>query len=126
MRVRVTGGCEFIGSRIVVLERANALMGTAAWARVVGSLEELSSRQLVAAIDEQHSHHLADALPKLRGPALFAETNGAAFRRIEAVTELSGSCIVFELSEQSVPHATWNAASADGLYGGTHALDYLA
>lgn len=33
---------------------------------------------------DPHGHHLADAMPKLRGPADFAEKLGSEFRRVES------------------------------------------
>ena len=37
-----------------------------------------------------HGHHLADALPKLRGLADFAATHGESFHRIESVARIRG------------------------------------
>jgi hypothetical protein len=62
-----------------------------------GSLDDGT---IVADIIDPHSHHLADALPKLKGLARYAENNGAVYRRIEAVADLNGSYKLLDLKEK--------------------------
>ena len=81
--------------------------------------------EIVADIVDPHSHHLADALPKLLGMARYAEANGTEFRRIEAVTELDGSYKVLDLTESGVRDAIRNATSAKSLYEGPYSSEYL-
>ncbi len=78
-----------------------------------------------AAIVDPHGHHLADALPKLRGLAAYAERHGADFERIDAVTKLNGIYRVLDFTEASVRDAVDEATDAAVLYGGDHATDYL-
>ena len=79
----------------------------------------------MADIVDPHSHHLADALPKLKGLGRYAETYGENFRRIEAVSEINGSYKVLDLTELDVVNAVKTANSAKDLYEGPHATDYI-
>lgn len=73
---------------------------------------------------DPHGQHLADALPKLQGLALYAESHGSAYRRIESVAEASGKLRVLDLTRAEVRAAIKNAKGAKGLYEGTLASDY--
>lgn len=76
-------------------------------------------------IVDPHSHHLADALPKVRGLAAFADVHGDAFHRIESVNRLSnGTVRVLDLTEPSVREAVKNADDVEALYVGDAATNY--
>ena len=76
-------------------------------------------------IVDPHGHHLADALPKLRGLSDFAEEYGAQFHRIEAVARMEdGTLRVLDLQEKSVRNAIEGASDAKALYAGKAATDY--
>ena len=82
---------------------------------------------IVADIVDPHGHHLADALPKLRGLARYAENNGALFRRIEAVSEVDGKYRVLDLTKAEVRNALDHATtSAKPVYLGATAANYGA
>ena len=80
---------------------------------------------IVADIVDPHGHHLADALPKLKGLALYAEANGDVYRRIDAVAELDGTYKLLDLKEKNVRDAVLSATSAKSLYGSSVAVDYV-
>ena len=86
---------------------------------------KLPDGKIAADIVDPHSHHLADALPKLKGLAQYAETNAAEFRRIEAITEINGSYKVLDLTEPAVRKAICSATSSKVLYEGPLASAYL-
>ncbi|MCW7435949.1 hypothetical protein OHD52_07030 [Escherichia coli] len=46
--------------------------------------------KMVVDLVDPHGLHLADALPKLKGIALYAEQHSDAYRRIESVAEVKG------------------------------------
>ena len=76
-------------------------------------------------IVDPHSHHLADALPKLRGLAEFAATYAKAFHRIESVARMSdGKLRVLDLIDPSVREATKRNEDVQTLYLGSLAYDY--
>lgn len=76
-------------------------------------------------IVDPHSHHLADALPKLRGLVAFADAHGDAFHRIEAVARMDdGTLRVLDLTVASVRGAVKNAKDVEALYLGDAAADY--
>jgi type III restriction enzyme len=79
---------------------------------------------VAADIVDPHGLHLADALPKLRGLALYAETHADAYRRIESVAEAMGKLRVLDLTNEEVRQAIASATDAAGLFGGTLARDY--
>lgn len=72
----------------------------------------------------EHGLHLADALPRLQGLALYARTHAHAFRRIECVAEAMGKLRVLDLSKEAVRLAIAAATDATGLFCGTLANDY--
>ena len=80
--------------------------------------------KLVADLVDPHSLHLADALPKLRGLALYAETHAGAYRRIESVAEAVGRLRVLDLTSEEVRHAIASAQDAASVFSSTHARDY--
>jgi type III restriction enzyme len=74
---------------------------------------------------DPHGLHLADALPKLQGLALYAESHASAYRRIESVAEASGKLRVLDLTRAEVREAVRIAKSAKTLFEGLLATDYL-
>jgi len=86
---------------------------------------ESANGSVVVDIVDPHGTHLADALPKLRGLARYAETHPGVYRRIEAVAKAGGKLRVLDLMREDVRKAI-AAAKADvaSLYGGALAGDY--
>ncbi|CDG56176.1 Type III restriction enzyme, res subunit [Halomonas sp. A3H3] len=80
--------------------------------------------QVVADIVDPHGLHLADALPKLQGLAVYAENHANAFRRIESVAEVKGKLRVLDLSKAEVREAVRVAKDAISLFGDAIARDY--
>jgi hypothetical protein len=83
-----------------------------------------SDEKVVADIVDPHSLHLADALPKLRGLAKYAETHGDAYRRIESVAEALGKLRVLDLKSSEVRQAIESSADTASLFSGGLASDY--
>lgn len=79
---------------------------------------------VVADIVDPHSLHLADALPKLQGLALYAKTHAQAYRRIESVAEAMGKLRVLDLTNEEVRKAIADAKDAASLFAGPLARDY--
>jgi hypothetical protein len=80
--------------------------------------------RIVADIIDPHGIHLADALPKLRGLAIYAAEHPQDYRRIEAVAEAGGRLRRLDMTRQDVRDAVANAASAESLYAGEMGGDY--
>ena len=78
----------------------------------------------VADLVDPHGLHLADALPKLRGLARYAETHAGAYRRIESVAEASGKLRVLDLKNEAVRRAIAQAEQALALFSGPLASDF--
>lgn len=72
--------------------------------------------KVVADIVDPHGHHLADALPKLKGMARYAETHRGVYRRIEVIGEAGGKLRVLDLTREDVREAVMGAKSAEALY----------
>jgi len=86
---------------------------------------ESANGSVVVDIVDPHGTHLADALPKLRGLARYAETHPGIYRRIESVAEADGKLRVLDLTREDVRKAI--AAAKDdavSLYGGALASEY--
>jgi hypothetical protein len=79
---------------------------------------------VVADIVDPHGIHLADALPKLRGLALYAEEHTDAYRRIEAVAKIGDTLRVLDLTNASVRKAVAEAKDAKSLYESSSASSY--
>lgn len=77
---------------------------------------EKSDGSVVADIVDPHGHHFADALPKLKGLAKYAEENGHHYRRIEAVAEIDKQLKILDLTDANVRSAVVNAQDAKSLY----------
>ena len=79
---------------------------------------------IVADIVDPHSLHLADALPKLQGLALYAETHAKVYRRIESVAEALGKLRTLDLKNEDVRKGIAAAKDASSLFAGVLARDY--
>ena len=80
--------------------------------------------KVVVDLVDPHGLHLADALPKLQGLAVYAETHASAYRRIESVAEAGGNLRVLDLTRADVRAAIKEAVSAKGMYESAWAGDY--
>ncbi len=80
--------------------------------------------KIVVSIIDPHSHHLADALLKLKGLAEFAATFGREFHRIEAISQLDGQARVLDMQNAAVRIAVTKTTDAKALYGSTVAANY--
>ena len=80
--------------------------------------------KVVADLVDPHSLHLADALPKLQGLALYAEQHSHAYRRIESIAEVKGKLRILDLKRHDVQQAIATAKDAVSLFGGGLADDY--
>ena len=79
---------------------------------------------VVTDIVDPHGLHLSDALPKLQGLALYAETHAKSYRRIESVAEAAGKLRVLDLAKDEVREAIAHAKDATSLFAGGLAKDY--
>jgi len=79
---------------------------------------------VVADLVDPHGLHLADALPKLKGLALYAEKHAAIYRRIESVAEALGKLRVLDLKNEEVRKGIAAAKDAASLFAGGLARDY--
>ncbi|OTP68148.1 DEAD/DEAH box helicase [Caballeronia sordidicola] len=84
---------------------------------------EQDSKVVVDLVDP-HGLHLADALPKLQGLAVYTENHANAYRRIESVAEIKGKLRVLDLKRQDVRDAISSAQEVVGLFSGGLADDY--
>jgi type III restriction enzyme len=85
---------------------------------------ETEDGSVVVDIVDPHGTHLADALPKLRGLARYAETHPGVYRRIEAVAEVGGRYRLLDLTRADVRKAIAEASDAKSLYEGVVGRDY--
>lgn len=79
---------------------------------------------IVADLVDPHGTHLADALPKLKGLASYAEKHGGNFRRIEAIAETGNGLRKLDLINPDVRSAIDAATDAKSLYEGPASTDY--
>jgi type III restriction enzyme len=80
---------------------------------------------LAASIVDPHSHHLSDALPKLRGLADFAEKYPDRYQRIDSLAKNSaGQIVVLDMLDSMVRQAVRSSNNALGLYDGGLAVAY--
>lgn len=84
----------------------------------------LKDGKVSADIVDPHGLHLADALPKLKGLALYAEAHAKAYRRIESVAEAMGKLRVLDLTNEEVRKGIAAAKDAESLFKGELARDY--
>lgn len=80
--------------------------------------------KVVVDLVDPHGLQLADALPKLKGLAAYAQKHADAYRRFEAVAEAAGKLRVLDLTRAEVQQAVAGASSAKGLFEGLLAADY--
>lgn len=80
--------------------------------------------RIVVDLIDPHGFHLADALPKLKGLARYAETHAKVYRRVEAVADSGGKLRVLDLTRTDVREAIIKADSAEVLYKSVVAGDY--
>lgn len=80
--------------------------------------------KIVADIVDPHGTHLSDALPKLHGLALYAESHGRDYRGIESVAESNGRLRMLDLKRADVRAAIADAKTATSLFAGALASDY--
>ena len=79
---------------------------------------------VAADLVDPHGVHFADALPKLKGLARYAEANGGSFRRIEAVAKTDKGFRVLDLKNADVRLLIGKADNARVLFEGAAAKDY--
>ncbi len=81
---------------------------------------------LVVDLIDPHGLHLADALPKLQGLALYAANRAHAYRRIESIAQVKGSdkLRVLDLKRQEVRDAIITGQDAETLFSSGLANDY--
>jgi len=79
---------------------------------------------IVVDLVDPHGLHLVDALPKLKGLAVYAENHALAYRRIESIAEANGKLRVLDLTRSDVRAAIRTATSAKSVYESTLANDY--
>lgn len=86
---------------------------------------ESADGSVVVDIVDPHGIHLADALPKLRGLARYAETHPEIYRRIQSVAKVGGKLRVLDVTREDV-RKTITVAKDDtaSLYSGALASDY--
>ncbi|HQS14863.1 hypothetical protein [Reyranella sp.] len=81
---------------------------------------------VAADIIDPHGIQFADALPKLRGLADYAEEHGAHYRRIEVFAVVEGKARVIDLTESSSRALVRTASTMKEVYGSEAAADYVA
>lgn len=84
----------------------------------------LADGSIVADIVDPHGIHLADALPKLKGLARYAEANGGNYRRIEALAAIDERFRTLDLTNAKTRDAVFAATSSKKLYESSAASDY--
>jgi DNA or RNA helicases of superfamily II len=77
-----------------------------------------------ADIVDPHGIQFADALPKLRGLAKYAEANAGVYRRIEVFAEIDGKPRVIDLTEPNARAAVESAVTVRDVYMSAAAHDY--
>ena len=80
--------------------------------------------EVVVDIVDPHGVQLADALPKLKGLARYAESHAQVYRRIEAVAKVGSNLRVLDLTNDEVRQAVMAASSAESLYASALAGNY--
>jgi len=83
-----------------------------------------SDGSIVADIVDPHGDHLADALPKLKGLAAYAEVNSKHFRRIDAVAKVGDDFKLLDLMNASVRQMIADATQIQGVYTSAQAIPY--
>ncbi|GHZ78730.1 type III restriction enzyme, res subunit [Vibrio cholerae] len=84
---------------------------------------EEDGRVVVDMVDP-HGLHLADALPKLHGLAVYAQAHAGFYRRIESVAEVKGKLRVLDMTNENVRAAVKEAQDANSIFLSPLAYDY--
>lgn len=84
----------------------------------------LDDGRVVADLVDPHGLYLADALPKLRGLALYAEAHAGVYRRIESIAEVKGHLRVLNMMREDVRKAIAGSENVGSLYVSGFAEDY--
>lgn len=82
------------------------------------------SESIVADLIDPHSHHLADALPKIQGLVSYARAHPGQFRRIESISKVGDELRYLDLTDAEAQEAAMKASSAIELYNGPFGLPY--
>jgi type III restriction enzyme len=85
----------------------------------------LADGSVVADIVDPHGTHYADALPRLKGLARYAEANAGAYRRIEVVANIDGTYRALDLRDKSVRESVGKAANAKQAFAGQAGKNYM-
>jgi hypothetical protein len=85
----------------------------------------LPDGSIVADIVDPHGIQFADAIPKLKGMAGYAEKFASVYRRIDAIAKLGDKFRVLDLKEARVRAAIETATSIRALYESDAADDYV-
>lgn len=85
----------------------------------------LADGEIVADIVDPHGIQFADALPKLRGLARYAQDNPGMYRRIVSVAKVDEKYRMLDLQDAEVRVDIHKATSPKALYSGGAARDYL-
>lgn len=80
--------------------------------------------EIAADIIDPHGTHLADAMPKLRGLAKYAETHTGIYRRIESVAKINDKYRVLDMTRADIREAVMASQSAESLFKSDVAGDY--
>ena len=84
----------------------------------------LPNGDVVADIVDPHGFHLADATPKLKGMADYAEKHGGHYRRIEAIAKIGTGFRVLDLTDATTREAVQSASNAEAVYKSKIGHDY--
>jgi type III restriction enzyme len=85
---------------------------------------ERADGSIAASIVDPHGTQFADALPKLKGLADYAETHSQHYQRIDAVAKVGDALKVLDLTNPGACQAVREATSIKDLYSGQHANNY--
>lgn len=86
---------------------------------------QLADGSVVADIVDPHGIQFADALPKLRGLARYAQDNPGIYRRILSVAKVDEQYRMLDLQNADVREEIKRATSANALYKGNAAKNYF-
>lgn len=86
---------------------------------------QLADGSIAADIVDPHGTQFSDSIPKLKGLALYAESSGEHYRRIDAVAKVGDVYKVLDLKEAKVRDAIASATSITELYSNYIAANYL-
>ncbi|HEV7268618.1 MAG TPA: hypothetical protein VGN83_27480 [Falsiroseomonas sp.] len=86
---------------------------------------KLPDGSIVADIVDPHGIQFADAIPKLKGMARYAEKFATVYRRVDAIAKVADKFRVLDLREAKVCTAIETATSIRALYESDAADDYV-